>query len=295
MSIQIVTDSPSDIPPDLAASLPITVVPVYINLNGKSYRDKVDLSREDFYRMLPDSNPNPTTAAPSPHQFLQAYQKAADEGAEAVFSLHISKSFSAIYESARQAAEQCTRIPVYPISTGNLTLAEGLVVIQAARAAQAGKTVDDIHALITSLITRTYAYAMLSTIDYLQRSGRMSSIQYTVIGLLGIKPIMRMNDHVAKMEVARTSKRAYERVLNVAKDALPQSEILGISHANAPEAAARLVQDLRSFYPEMPEPIISEVTPALGAHVGPGALCLNWIEDPDKAEPEKKGLRKWFH
>ncbi len=294
MTVHIVTDSTSDLPDSIIESLPITVVPVHVMLNGKSYLDRVDLPRDSFYDALPDSNPHPTTAAPSPGKFLKVYEQAADAGADAIVSIHVAAAFSAIFQSARVAADQFTRIPVYPIDSGNLTLAEGLVVIKAAQAAQAGEPVENILDLVKEIIPHTYAYAKLDTIDYLQRSGRMSSIQHTVIGLLGIKPIMRMNNHIAKMEVARTRNRAYERVLSVAKEAAPQAQLFGISHANVPDQAEKLTHDLMEAHPQMSVPLVSEVTPALGVHVGPGSLCINWIEDPEKAVTEKKDWRRWF-
>lgn len=97
MSVHIITDSTSDIPLAVLENLPITVLPLYINMNGQSYLDTVDLSREEFYRALPDANPHPTTAAPSPGQFFRAYEQAVEKGATAIFSIHIAGSFSAIY------------------------------------------------------------------------------------------------------------------------------------------------------------------------------------------------------
>ena len=148
MSVYIVTDSTSDIPEELVAELPIIVVPLYVILNGKSYLDKIDLTRKTFYESLPTSNPHASTATPAPDQFTQAYDQAADMGAEAIFSIHISQSLSATYQSAETAAKKYTRIPVYPVDSGNLTLAEGLIVIKAAEAAKDGKSVEEIRSII---------------------------------------------------------------------------------------------------------------------------------------------------
>jgi DegV family protein with EDD domain len=294
MTIQIVTDSVSDIPPDLLEGLPIHILPIHVMLNGKSYLDVVDLPRGSFYESLPDANPHPTTAAPSPERFLQIYEQAADQGAQAIFSIHVAGSFSAIIQSARLAAKEFTRIPVYPVDSGNLTQAEGLVVLQAARAARDGQSAEAIQQLVDDLIVRTYAYAKLDTIDYLLRSGRMSSIQHAVVALLGVKPILRMNNQKSKMEIARTRKRAFARVREMAMEVFPEAVLFGISHAAVPEEAQDLARDLMTAYPDRPAPLISEVAPALGVHVGPGSLCVNWIESPDQREGEKKGLLRWF-
>ena len=295
MSIYIVTDSTSDIPQDVVDSLPIVVVPLYVILNGKSYLDKVDLTRKTFYEELLNSEPHASTATPSPDQFYQAYNKAADLGAEAVFSIHISQSLSATYHSAENAAKQYTRIPVFPVDSGNLTMAEGLIVIKAAQAAKEGKSVEQVREVIESTIPRTHAFAKLDTIDYLKKGGRMSSIQHSVVSILGIKPILKMNNHTSKMEIARTKSKAFEKVFHTAADNLPYSELFGITHANVPDQVEELIRRLKEMMPDLPDPMVNEVTPALGVHVGPGSLCVNWIETKaHHAEDEKSGLRKWL-
>ena len=244
--------------------------------------------------MLPDADPHPTTAAPSPEKYIQIYEQAAEQGASAIFSIHISETLSATIQSARTAARQFTRIPVYAVDSGNLSMAEGLIVIKAAQAAKEGKSAEEVQAVIDSCIPRTQAYAKLDTIDYLLKGGRMSSIQYSVVSLLGIKPILKMNNHVSRMEIARTSSRAFERVLNTALKNFPYAEMYGITHANVPDQVETLIKRFREIAPGLPEPMVSEVTPTLGTHVGPGALCVNWIESVAHYEEEKKGLRKWL-
>ncbi len=294
MSIHIVTDSPSDIPAAVLETLPITVVPVYITLNGKSYMDNIDLSRLEFYQSLPESNPHPKTAAPSPEQFIKVYDEIADKGATVIFSIHIDGTLSATIQSAQSAAKEYSRIPVHVIDSGALTLAEGLIVIKAAQAAQEGKTEEEVLALIESTIPRAYAYAKLDTIDYLLRGGRMSSIQHSVVSLLGIKPILKMNNHISKMEIARTKRKAFEKVLQTALTNFPKAEAIGITHANVPDQVESLLAGLAEKCPDLPEPYVCEVTPALGAHVGPGSLCVSWIASPSQVEPAKKGIKRFM-
>lgn len=294
MKIQILTDSTSDIPQEVLNDLSIRMIPLYLTLNGKSYRDIIDITRKQFYEALPESEPYPTTATPSPDQFKQYFDEAADAGVEAAFSIHISKTLSATYEAAQRAAEEYDRIPIRVIDSGNLSMAEGLVVIAAAKAARDGKSVDEIQAIIDSTIERTHAYAKLDTIDYLLRGGRMSAIQHSIVSILGIKPILKMNNHVSRMEIARTKNKAFQRVLQTALEVAPDAELFGITHANVPEQVDSLVMELKQAHPEMPDPWISEVTPALGVHVGPGALCINWVESQSRFEEEKKGWRRWF-
>lgn len=122
----------------------------------------------------------------------------------------------------------------------------------------------------------------------------MGSIQHSLVSLLGIKPILKMNNHVSRMEIARTRSKAFEKVVHTALEAVPHSELFGITHANVPDQAKELVGQLRQAHPEMAPPLIAEVTPALGVHVGPGALCINWICQPDYHEEKKKGLQRLF-
>jgi len=294
MTIQIVTDSTSDIPQSLIDSLSILVVPLYITINGKSYQDTVDLTREEFYQMLPDSDPHPTTAAPSPNQFIQVYDRAVDNGATAIFSIHVSKTFSATCASAEAAAREYKRAPVYVIDSGNLSLAEGLIVIKAAQAAKEGKTVEEVKGIIQSTIEKTFAYAKLDTIDYLLKGGRMNSIQHSIVSILGIKPILKMNNHVSRMEIARTKNKAFEKVLRTACDHFPDAELFGITHANALEQVEELIRELKAAIPDLPDPMISEANPALGVHVGPGTVCVNWIEGETHQDRAKSGLQKLF-
>jgi DegV family protein with EDD domain len=294
MNLQIVTDSTSDIPADVLSRLPITQVPLYIMMEGQSYRDNLDLTREDFYKLLPTADPLPTTAAPSPEQFMSVYDQLADEGADAIFSIHISETLSAVFQSVRTAAEQYTRIPVHAIDSGTLSMAEGLIVITAAEAVVDGKSEAEILELINALIPRAHAYAKLDTIDYLKKGGRMSSIQHSVVSILGIKPILKMSNHVSRMEIARTKTKAFEKVLHTAEEKIPYAEKFGITHAAVPDQVDTLIRKLKTLFPSMPEPLVSEVTPALGTHVGPGALCINWIESKAYADSEKKGWRQWL-
>ena len=278
MNIQIVTDSTCDLPAEILARYPITVIPCYININGKSYLDGIELSRVEFYNQLPNADPAPTTSAPGPGTFLKTYQELAKQGADVIFSIHITKHFSNICNVAGLAAEEELPIPVHVIDSGNLTLAEGLIALQAAKAVLDGMDETQVMQVIRYSIQNAYAFAKLDTVDYLHRSGRLSAIQHGMISLLDIKPILKMNAGLAKMDVVRTKMKAFARVLDTAMRKYPRSILFGVSHANAADQAVEIVTKLRQAFPQSTIPFISEVTPALGSHVGPGALCLSWIE-----------------
>lgn len=294
MTIHIVTDSTCDLPESAIRDLPINVIPLFINLNNRSYLDIDELSREEFYRLLPNAHPHPTTSAPSPSAFVKVYQELANNGATSIFSIHISHTLSAVINSAQKAAQEFNDIPVHVIDSGNLSMAEGLIVYQAAIAAKEGKSEAEITALLEKIISRTFAFAKLDTIDYLLKGGRITAIQHNIIGFLGIKPILKMNNGISRMDMARTKAKAFNRVLKVATDHALSAEVIGITHADCPDQVAQILEVLASLDDKMIKPLVNEVTPTLGSHVGPGALCINWIEKEHQDEEKKKGLFKWL-
>ncbi len=276
MKIAIVTDSTCDLPGEIVNRLGITVIPCYINLDGKSFLDGVDLTREEFYQRLPASHPHPTTSAPGTGTFLEVYNQLADQGAEGIISIHVSQSLSNVNNVAILAARGFERIPVKVIDSGQLTLGVGLLVEAASELAQHGLNLDDIESQILRMRTRTYSYARLSTLEYLRRSGRLSHLQQGLASMLDIKPIMKMNDGVAQMEMVRTRRRADERVVELARG-LTGIVKIGFVHANAEADAKRLVDQIQPFLPAGVTGYISDVTPVIGAHVGPGAICVSAI------------------
>ena len=136
MNIRIVTDSTCDLPEEIVNQQEITVVPLHINMGEKTYLDGVDLTRDEFYAQLPDYSPAPKTATPGIEVFKQIYERLANEGAQAILSIHISETLSATINSARIAAEQFTRIPVTVLDSSQLSLGTGFIVEKAAQMAR---------------------------------------------------------------------------------------------------------------------------------------------------------------
>jgi DegV family protein with EDD domain len=132
MNMRIVTDSACDLPEELVSQRSITVIPLAINVGDQSFRDGVDLTRREFYAQLPNFNPHPKTPAPGPEVFTRAFERLADEGAQAILSIHISETLSATVNSARIAAKQLTRTPITALDSGQLSLGLGFIVEHAA-------------------------------------------------------------------------------------------------------------------------------------------------------------------
>jgi DegV family protein with EDD domain len=270
MEIRIVTDSTCDLPQPLVNKYGITVIPLHIQQGEDTYLDGVNLTREQFYAQLPGFKPAPTTAAPNPEVFKQAFEKLADNGAKAILSIHISESLSATINSARIAAEQFTRIPVTVLDSSQLSLGMGFIVEKAAQMAGIGKRMEEILASLGEVMKRTYVFASLKTLEYLRRSGRMHFAVARFGELLQIKPLLHMNQGKPTAHRARTQKRATERLIEWLREYAPY-ERLAIVHAGVPEEAKAMLERIRDFLPIGDVPIV-QITPVLGAHLGVGAL-----------------------
>ncbi|MDO9086662.1 MAG: DegV family protein [Anaerolineaceae bacterium] len=275
-NVKIVTDSTCDLPISIVEEFGIHVIPCYVNMNGKSYLDGIDLTREFFFKSLPTANPLPTTSAPGMDAFIQMYQKLANDGADGIISIHISETLSNINNVAKIAAESFEAIPVRVIDSGQLSMGLGLLAMVGAKFAQKGASLDEVEAEILTKKPLTNTFAQLDTLEYLRRGGRLSSAMHGIGNLLEIKPITKMNNGVSGVEMKRTRKKAHQRFLEIAKDLGP-AELVGIIHADAYQNALIVRDELREIWPDV-EPIISFVTPAIGAHVGPGTICVASIQ-----------------
>ncbi len=271
MSVRIVTDSTCDLPPETIQRLGITVIPLHIHAEDRTYLDGVDLTREEFYAHLPRYVPAPKTAAPGPEVFARIYERLANEGAQAILSIHISESLSATINSARAAAEEFTRVPVTVLDSGQLSLGTGFIVEQAAQLAKADKLTDQILSLLQNVMKRTYVFASLKTLEYLRRSGRMHFALASLGEILQIKPLLHMHLGKPTAHRVRTQKRATEQVLAWLAEYAP-FERLAVLHAGVTEEAQRLREQVCSFFPEGGDVPIVQITPVLGAHLGIGAL-----------------------
>lgn len=272
MTIKVVTDSTCDIPEAAAAAYGITIIPAYINIGDQSYLDGVELSRRQFYEGLPGYDKPPTTAAPATGSFTEIYQRLADEGATEILSIHVAGKLSGMLNAARLGAEAAEGIPVELFDSQQLTMGLGLLAIKAAEEARAGCTMAEIVASLNERIGRTYVFAVLDTLEYLRRSGRVGWAQFGLGTLLRIKPLIRVHSgEVEMLEKIRTHRRAIERLLELVAE-LGRLEQIAVLHTHNPEGAEQLRQEAGHLFPAGSSPLTVEVTPAIGSHVGPGGL-----------------------
>lgn len=270
MNIHVVTDSTCDLPAPILERHHINVIPLYINQGEHSWRDGVDISREEFYRRLPTFHPSPTTATPSPDTFLRVWGKLAEAGAKAILSIHISEKLSATVNEARVAAERFTRVPVTVLDSGQLSLGLGFLVEKAAQMAELGHRMEDILTSLANMMKRTYVFASLKTLEYLRRSGRMRLAVARLGDILQIKPLLHMHQGNPTAHRARTQGKATERLLEWLREYAPY-ERLAVVHAGVQDEAEALRERVKDFLSGHEIPIV-QITPVLGAHLGVGAL-----------------------
>ncbi len=269
MKIGLVTDSTADIPVDLADRHGIEVVPALVNVDGRSFEDGAGISREEFYNLLPKLATPPTTSAPSVGAFQERYERLFRAGAAHVLSVHPPDNLSGIFNAARLAAQEFGE-RVHVLDSGQLSLGLGFQVVLAAEAVAQGAILDETLALVDGVRRRVRLAALLDTIEYVRRSGRVSWARAMIGNLLHIQPLIELRfGIVERLGQARTRAQGILR-LTEALNSWGSLERLAVLHTNAETAARQLLDELKSRV-KIP-PLLVNVTTAIGTHVGPNAV-----------------------
>lgn len=275
--VRVVTDSCSDIAPQLARELGIIVVPQYVQFGNETYRDNIDLSTEEFYQKLKTSEIHPTTAMVSPAHFAQIFTKLAEE-ASGILTITVSQKFGAIYTTALEGKamvkEEC-RIEVIDSQAG--AGAQMLLVIGAAKMAQSGANVEQIVESVRRAIPRVHIRMTFDTLEYLRRGGRVGKAQAFLGGLLKVNPVLGIKDGAA-FPIARCRNRAQamDFLVDFVKG-FGHIEAVAIEDATTPEELELLAQRLKDLVPAE-RTYRSKVTPVVGTHVGPHVLAVSVLE-----------------
>jgi len=270
--IAIVTDSTADIPPEQAAALGITVIPAMVTVGGESYADGQGLVRSELYRGMEAQRELPTTASPSPMVFEAAYQRLLAGGAQGVVSIHVASQLSSIHAMATQAGK---RFPgkVQVVDSGQLSLGLGFQVVEAAAAAAAGGDPESIVHTAEAVRRRVRLIAMLNTLEYVRRSGRVSWLRASVSDILQVKLLVRVDGgNVERLALVRTLRRALDELAGLVQAWGPLGR-LAVLHTAAQAEAERLAGRLAAETGL--DPWVVEATTVIGVHIGPGALGIS--------------------
>ena len=282
MTIRIVTDSTSDISPDLARHWGITVVPAYINFTSddgsvETLKDGLEISTDEFYQRLPNASSLPTTSQPTIQDFAEVYEPLVEDPADMVISIHVSSKLSGTYNSALQA-KRALKNPaqVEVIDSQSASMACGLVVLGVARALHGGADFQQVMAEAETAVSQVRGFFLLDTLEYLVKGGRISKTQAFLGNMLNLKPILALEDgEVRRYDRVRSRRKGLQRLVRIAEGLGGISEGF-IIHNEAAEDAEALSNNVRRLLPtDSPEHIpVVRPGPSIGVHTGPGMVGI---------------------
>jgi fatty acid kinase fatty acid binding subunit len=274
VSVAVVTDSTAYLPAELTEGYGIHVVPLYVVLPGRSGREGLDIGPEDVARALAVRGQTVSTSRPTPGDFVAAYRRALDAGAERLVSIHLSGELSGTSDAARLAASQIGEHLVTVVDSRSAAMGCGFAVLAAARSAAAGADAEEVAATARRTAHETTTFFVVDTLEHLRRGGRIGAAAAILGSALAVKPILHVKDgRVVPLEKVRTAARANHRLVQRAVEAAGGGPVsVAVHHLAAAERADRLASELRERLPELRELHVSELGAAIGAHVGPGAV-----------------------
>jgi len=269
MKIALVTDSSCDLPNDLVEAHQINVVPNILVMDGVSVEDNNEFSRKDFYLQLPEMASFPTTSTASIGTYQALYEQLIGDGFDQVLSVHCSQELSGIFNAASTAAQSFAG-QITVVDSQQVSLGLGFQILEAAEAISQGVPVNSIEDLLHRVQERIMLIAMLDTLEYIRRSGRVSWARASLGALLNLKPFVEVKDgNVLSVGEVRTRKKGMARLLEMMQSPKPLKRF-ALLHTNAEEDAQKLLDTLAPNVPTAP--LLVNVTTVIGTHVGPNGL-----------------------
>jgi DegV family protein with EDD domain len=264
--VRVVTDSSCDLPQALVEEYEMEIVPLTIRIGGEEFVDRIELSTDDFWRRCSESPVLPETAAPSPGAFEQVFRKLADEDAEGILCVTISRDLSATIQAAEVAAKAVEGlVPVRVVDSRSLTMGLGMIAVEAARTAALGKSLEDVSGVAEDLSARTRVFGALDTLENLKKGGRVGGAQAMIGSMLSIKPIIEVSNGVVEPESRqRTRAKALQYLVDKVK-AEPLVENLAVMHADCDDVDD-FVNRLREYY--RGDIVVGDIGPVIGTHGG---------------------------
>jgi len=283
--VAIVSDSVCSLPPDILGKYHIRIVPMEIIYDGKSYRDGIDITPNEVYKIMRRKENLPTTSTASPGDFLNIYRELSRE-AESILCITVTSLQSKVFEAASAAKNMAkeempeTRIEVF--DSRSVAAAMGFIVREAARMVGEGGGIDEAMETAQKMMGKVNFLAMLDTLYYLARLGRIAKAAAWAGSILDMKPVLEHNPSIGEtMPVARprTKKKAIERMLEIMAERTGSSPVhVMVQHADELEEAKRLAAEIESRF-NCAEMLITEFSPVMGVHTGPGLLAVGFYTD----------------
>jgi len=273
MTVRVVTDTTADLPPEIISDLGITVVPMYVRFGEEVFRDRVEITEDEFYRRLQTDPVHPSTSQPSPQDFLEVYHKIAP-APDGVISIHISSKLSGTYDSAMQARQLFPgKMTIEVIDSLSVSMGLGLLAVLAGRMAKSGASLKEITAAVKSAMPQVHLLGIFDTLKYLAAGGRIGKAKALLGSILSVKPVLTVKEgefHPAGQ--VRSRNKGLERLVEWA-GSLSGVEAMAVVHTTTPDEAEALAQRLAANFSKE-KIIVSRLGAALGAHAGPGTLFV---------------------
>lgn len=277
--VKVITDSTSDIPKDLIKDLDITVIPLKVHFGSEMYTDGESMTAEAFYNRLENAEQLPTTSQPSPIHFEQAYKEAIEEGFTEIISIHLSSALSGTFQSATMAKQVVSdeKVRIEIVDSRTATYGIGCMVVAVARAAQAGKSLNECLTVVGRMRKEQVLLAYVDTLEYLKRGGRIGKAAALVGSLLKIKPIISIDDEgeVYAVDKVRGKKKAIRRIFGLLEEQIPRGSRISVAilYGSLQEEADEWLATLQEMY-QVQESIQTRIGPVVGTHAGPNSIGL---------------------
>ncbi len=273
MAIKIVTDSSADLPDQLVGELGITVIPLYVRFGEEVYRDRVDISEDEFYRRLENDPVHPVTIQPGPQDFLEVYEKVSG-GADGIVSIHISGKLSGTCNSALMAKDMMeTKFPIEVVDSQAVSTGLGLIVMAAARAAKAGESLEAVVEVANQAIAKVNLLALFDTLKYLLLGGRIGKAKALLGSILNVKPILTLKEgEVVPAGQVRTRAKGIDKLVDFVKS-VENIQDLAVVYSTTPDEAQALAERIGPIF-DRERIVMARLGPVLGVHMGPGVLIV---------------------
>lgn len=277
MKVAVMTDSTAYIPEVLREKHNIHMIPLSVVFGDSSYREEIDITTEEFYEKLRNSEYLPTTSQPSVGALIEKLESIAKEY-DAVISIHLSSKISGTYQAVVSAGEMVEDLKVYAYDSEYSCMPQGFYALEAAEMAKKGKSPDEIIARLNEIKSQIRAYFMVDDLTNLQRGGRLSNAQALVGSLLKIKPILHMVDGlITPYEKIRTRKKALSRITGMLEEDAEEGKVSNVVfiHGNDEQSAIELRDQFQEKYPQI-QTHISYFGPVIGTHLGEHSIGVSW-------------------
>ncbi len=278
--IAVVTDSVACIPPDLVKRYDIHVAPVQIIWDRVTYRDGIDLSPAEFYARLRTARELPTTSSAIQGEFLTIFENLRGK-VDGIVAIVLTGALGAAYSSASNAKEMVSDVPTEVIDTSQAMMAQGFIVLEAARVAAAGGTMAEVIKAARDMLPRVHMIWAMDTLEYLRRGGRVSMPQALIAGWLNVKPIVGLVEgKVAPLARARSRPKAQAKLIDLMAERVGTEKPVHVTvmHGDVPDEAEKLKKMVTDRF-QCAELLTSAITPVIGTHTGPGTLGLAFYRD----------------